>query len=62
MKRRMLLRHLGQNGCSRLRDSQKHSVYWNPTSQRTTAVPRQREKADVLAAKICKDLGIPIPQ
>lgn len=59
MKRHELIRHLEAHGCRLLRDQGKHSVYYNPANNRTTAVPRHREINDFLARKICRDLGIP---
>ena len=59
MKRRILLKHLRQNGCELLREGKKHSVYWNPSNRRISTVPRHTEISDKLARKICKDLGVP---
>jgi mRNA interferase HicA len=61
MKRRALLSHLRQHGCELLREGQRHSVFWNPANQKTSAVPRHTEISDILARKICRDLGIPTP-
>jgi predicted RNA binding protein YcfA (HicA-like mRNA interferase family) len=61
MKRRALLKHLRKHGCEFFREGKKHSIYWNPATRRTSAVPRHTEILDVLAMKICKDLGIPRP-
>lgn len=62
MKRHELLAHLKEQGCLLLREGTRHSVYWNPTNRNTTAVPRHTEIADLLAKKICKDLGITGPK
>lgn len=61
MKRRALVQHLEQHGCLLLREGSRHSIYWNPTNRRTSAVPRHTEIADKLARKICKDLDVPQP-
>ncbi len=61
MKRRDLERHLREHGCELLREGGNHSVYWNPADRRTSSVPRHREVSDLLARKICRDLGIPEP-
>lgn len=61
MKRQALLNHLKQYGCELLREGSKHSVYWKPANRRTSSAPRYVEIVDRLAAKICKDLGIPLP-
>jgi len=61
MKRRDLERHLREHGCELLREGGNHSVYWNPADRRTSSVPRHREISDLLARKICRDLGIPEP-
>ena len=60
MKRRDLERHLRDHGARLLREGGNHS-YWGIDAERSTAVPRHREIAFVLARKICKDLGIPPP-
>ena len=62
MKRRELVRHLERHGGALLREGAKHSRYVNladPT--RVTTVPRHAEIADLLARKICRQLGIPDP-
>lgn len=61
MKRRQLLRHLHRCGCELRREGANHSIYRNPATGDTTAVPRHAEIADNLARKICKDLSIPPP-
>lgn len=61
MKRSDLLRHLRAHGCALLREGGKHSWWWNPVSGARTAVPRHAEIVDLLARKICRDLGIPVP-
>ena len=61
MKRRALLSHLRKHGCELLREGQRHSVFWNPANQKTSSVPRHTEISDILARKICRDLGIPTP-
>jgi len=43
-----------------LREGGRHTVYFNPKTNRTSTVPRHREVNDFLAKKICKDLGIPL--
>lgn len=59
MKRRALLKHLEEHGCRLLREGGKHSWWLNPELNKRTAIPRHIEIVDVLAGKICKDLGIP---
>ena len=61
MKRRVLLSHLHANGCEILREGARHSWWHNPNLNRRSALPRHTEIVDQLAAKICKDLGIPPP-
>lgn len=48
MKRNDLLKHLRSQGCELLREGGRHSWWHNPG-----------EISDILAKKICKDLGIP---
>jgi len=59
MKRLKLTNHLERNGCYLVREGKRHSVYFNPQNDRITAVPRHNEISDMLAEKICKDLGLP---
>ena len=61
MKRADLVRHLEQHGCQLLREGGSHSVFVNREERKASTVPRHRELNDYLAAKICKDLGIPKP-
>ena len=59
MKRRALLRHLRDHGCELVREGSRHFWWHNPKQNRRSAVPRHTEIVDVLADKICGDLGIP---
>jgi mRNA interferase HicA len=59
MKRRQLLRHLRANGCELLREGGHHSWWHNLEQNRRSAVPRHTEISNVLANKVCKDLGVP---
>ena len=59
MNRRELIQHLEDHGCQLLREGGKHSLYFNPSNDQTSAVPRHREINDFLARKICRDLGVP---
>jgi predicted RNA binding protein YcfA (HicA-like mRNA interferase family) len=61
MKRRDLLRRLQQHGCRFVREGGEHSIWENPANGHRTAVPRHREIPDYTAARICKQLGIPVP-
>ncbi|MEH2415605.1 type II toxin-antitoxin system HicA family toxin [Nostoc sp.] len=49
MKRRELIRHLEKNGCLFLREGGRHTIYYNPSNNRTSAVPRHTEIVDILA-------------
>lgn len=59
MKRKELIRHLRAQGCQLLREGANHSWWINPALNRRSAVPRHNEISDILANKICRDLGIP---
>lgn len=61
MKRADLIRHLGSQGCQLLREGGRHSIYWNPTNRKTTAVPRHTEILIQVVNRICKDLGVVRP-
>ena len=62
MKRRKLIRHIEVHGCEFFREGKKHTVYYNPSNQKTSTVPRHTEINDILAKKICRDLEIPPPK
>ncbi|KAA6455888.1 addiction module toxin, HicA family [Acidobacteria bacterium AB60] len=59
MKRESLLRHLRFHGCFLKREGAGHSLWTNPKTGQTEAVPRHTEISDLLARKICKGLSIP---
>jgi len=61
MKRTDLVRHLARHGCELLREGGRHTIYYNPRSDQTAAVPRHREIGENLARKICRDLEVPDP-
>ena len=61
MKRRELIRHLERNGCTLLREGGNHSIYFNPSNNKISAVGRHTEIADRMAQIICKQLEIPKP-
>lgn len=61
MKRRDLIRHLEEHGCELLREGGRHTIYVNRAKQMVSAVPRHQEVNDILARKICRDLGVPAP-
>jgi mRNA interferase HicA len=61
MKRAALVKHSEQQGCRMLLGGARHFVYVNPANNRTSAVPRHTEICDMLARKICRDLGIADP-
>ena len=59
MKRPALIKHLRRHGCVLIREGSRHSWWGNPSLNTRSAVPRHSEIDDLLARKICKDLGIP---
>ncbi len=59
MKRSKFLKYLRSQGCELIREGSKHSWWHNPILNKRSAVPRHSEIRDILAIKICKDLGIP---
>ena len=61
MKRLDLVKHLEANGCQQLREGSRHSLFFNPVNNQTSAVPRHREINEFLVRKICRDLGITQP-
>ncbi|MBN1970255.1 MAG: type II toxin-antitoxin system HicA family toxin [Candidatus Delongbacteria bacterium] len=61
MKRESLIKHLRKNGCQLLREGSKHSVYFNPSNDNQTTIPRHSELDNVICTLICKQLGIKKP-
>jgi len=53
VKRRDLLRHLKQHGCSLLREGGNHSWWHHPQQNRRSAIPRHNEIKELLVRKIC---------
>ena len=62
MKRKLLLQHLASEGCRLVREGGRHSWWENPALNKRSAVPRHAEISDILANKICKDLGVVPPR
>lgn len=60
MKRNKLIKHLRFYGCELIREGARHSWWGNKILNKRSAVPRHSEINDILAKKICKDLGIPL--
>jgi hypothetical protein len=60
MKRGSLLKHLRKHGCCLKREGRSHSLWTNPRTGETEAVPRHSEVAERLARKICRGLSIPV--
>jgi len=59
MKRTSLLKHLRKHGCVLKREGRGHSLWLNPRTGETEAVPRHTEIPDNLARKICRGLSVP---
>ena len=59
MKRNALLKHLRRHGCILKREGRSHSLWTNPPTGETEAVPRHTEVPNVLARKICRGLSVP---
>ena len=61
MKKDALERHLRRQGCRLLRQGAKHEWWVNGQTEERSAVPRHSEIQNVLAKKICRDLGVGEP-
>jgi hypothetical protein len=59
MKRTGLLKHLRRHGCVLKREGRGHSLWMNPQSGHSEAVPRHSEIPNNLARKICRCLSVP---
>ena len=51
MKRRDVIRYLGQNGCEFLREGANHTIYVNRAKGKASSVPRHKEINDFLVIK-----------
>jgi mRNA interferase HicA len=60
MKRKVLISYLIFHGCLLEREGKRHTVYYNPNSNKSSTVPRHNEINTFTARGICKDLEIPI--
>ncbi len=60
MKRSELIKHLKKHGCILKREGASHSLWMNPQTGSTEAIPRHNEIKNLLAKKICKGLSIEI--
>jgi len=58
MKRKDLIKHLLKNNCIFLREGAKHSIFFNSLTKKSSTIPRHNEIDDLLARKICRDLGV----
>jgi len=58
LKRGAPLRHLRKQGCYLKREGGAHSLWANPLTGHTEAVPRHAEIPNRLAKKICQALSI----
>ena len=59
MKRSSLLLHLRWHGCVLKREGAAHSLWTNPATGATEAIPRHIEISNNLALKICRGPGVP---
>jgi len=58
MKRSKLISYLNRCGCVFLREGTRHTLFVNSLFDKISSVPRHKEIDDLLAEKICKDLGV----
>jgi len=58
MKRNDFIKYLIGEGCVFIREGARHSVFFNFLIKRSSTVPRHNEINNLLARKICRDLGI----
>jgi len=59
MKRKKLFKYLSSKGCNLQREGAKHSWWINLELNKRSSIPRHTEISNILAKKICKDLGVP---
>jgi hypothetical protein len=61
VRRRDLVAHPERHGCELLREGGRHSVFIDRRTAKVSTVPRHREINELLARKICRDLGVAEP-
>jgi hypothetical protein len=59
IKRAALERHLREHGCVPKREGARHSIWFNPATERSSSLPRHRELPRGTARAICQQLGVP---
>jgi mRNA interferase HicA len=59
LKRETLLQYLRRYGCYRKREGKRHSLWCNPQTGVTEAVPRHNEIPGKLVQRIIKRLSLP---
>lgn len=62
MRRSDLEKHLRKQGCSMLRKGRRHTIYFNPTNEKESAVPRHNEFRPIIVWKICDELEVERPK
>jgi predicted RNA binding protein YcfA (HicA-like mRNA interferase family) len=58
VKRESLIRHLRKHGCYLKREGRSHSIWTNPNTGQSEAIPRHGEIPDRLVKKICRGLSV----
>lgn len=58
MKRESLIRHLRRHGCYLKREGRSHSIWTNPNTGQSEAIPWHVEIPDRLVKKICGGLSV----
>ena len=61
MNRADLVQHLRSHGCRFLREGNRHAIWENTATGQRAPMPRRREINNVMAAIICRQLGVPSP-
>jgi predicted RNA binding protein YcfA (HicA-like mRNA interferase family) len=59
VKQKKFINYLEENGCIKVREGGKHSLYKNTKTGEMSTVPRHSNIKENICRKICKDLGIP---
>ncbi|MCA0360425.1 MAG: type II toxin-antitoxin system HicA family toxin [Armatimonadetes bacterium] len=53
-----LVRHLSSEGCTLLREGKRHSIWINPATGETAAIPRHNTIKKNTARQICQALRV----
>ena len=61
MNRRNFEEHLRDHGCEFHHRGGKHDIWWNPSNEKLSSVPRHRTLRKGTVRAVCRELNVPRP-